>query len=192
MKKKAAIGGVVAIAVAAGAGAWLAFGPDDEPWPPSWYVEATSTHDKHLATWKRFRKRATSLQDTDFPPSDAKLDLLHFMAVGASSGPGDSRPTDARVYFSDRISANSVISGGPTLAGGASVYLLALRGKFSTASVRRPPPGAPRAPMPPFRPMVILVLDAATMDALDTYLGSSRDLSPLGESIELDLDEEPA
>jgi hypothetical protein len=194
MKKKAAIVGVVAIAAAAGVGAWLAFRPDDEPWPPSWYVEATATHDKHLATWKQLRKRVTNPQDTDFPPSDAKLNLLRFMAVGASSDPGETRPSDARVYFSNHAFASTVIEGGSTLSAGASVYVLALRGKFGTADIRRPPPGPRRRRhmIPAFYPMVITLFDAATMDTTGSYLGRVRDLSPLGESIELDLDQEPA
>jgi hypothetical protein len=39
--------------------------------------------------------------------------------------------------------------------------------------------------------MVITLIDAATMDSNGTYVGRVQDLSPLGESIELALGEEP-
>jgi hypothetical protein len=42
--------------------------------------------------------------------------------------------------------------------------------------------------MPESEPMLIVVYDAATMNSVSTALGPARDLSQLGESIELDLD----
>jgi hypothetical protein len=192
MSRRAAVAviAVVVLAVTV-AGVWFAFARDEKPWPPDWYAEAAH-QDDHLALRRPLRKRAVNPLNTEFPPRKAKLDLLRLMAVGAATEPDDTRPTDVRVFFSDRVSANSVISGGPSLAGGASVYVLAIRGKFSTAGIRRPP-GAPRPryELPAFSPMVILVIDAATMDVTDTYQGRVRDLSPLGSSVALDLSQEP-
>jgi hypothetical protein len=184
---------LVAIAAAA-TGVWLAVGQDKEPWPPSWYVDAQTSHNDSFALWKQLRKRAVKRTDVDFPPSKAKLDLLRLHAVGAASEPGETHPADARVYFSNHAFASTVIEGASTLSAGASVYVLALRGKFGTADIRRPPPGPRRRPhmIPAFYPMVITLFDAATMDTTGSYLGRVRDLSPLGESIELDLDQEPA
>jgi hypothetical protein len=180
---------VVGIAlVAAFAGVWVASGRDEEPWPPKWYVDATANPEAHRAAWKRLRRRAINPPDTDFPPKQAKLEILRFQAVGASADPRDSRPKEARVYFSDRVSASSVIEGGSVLAGGASVYVLALRGKFTNADLRHPPATPPREGT---SPMVIFFFDPATMHSTDFYQGREVDLSALGESIELDLSQEP-
>jgi hypothetical protein len=182
MRRKTVAGIAVVALAAAVAGVWLAAGRDEEPWPPVWYVDLGTNRDEYIALRKRLRKDAVDPPDTDFPPSPAKLGLLRLTAVGAC----DARPKDARVYFSNNSFASEVIRGAPLLAEGASVYLLALRGKFSTAWISRPP--SVKRPMPEFRPMLILLYDAATMDHRSTYLGRARDLSPLGESIELDLD----
>jgi len=168
MRRKATVGAIAVIAVTAVlGGVWLAVGREEGPWPPDWYIDPPTNRAEYAA----LRRRATESPAAVFPPTGAKLGLLRSMAVGATLDPGESRPTEARVYVS-------------------SGYVLALRGRFSTAGVSGPP-GAPRR-RPPFAPCVTLVLDPSTFYATSTAIGPCQDLSWMGESIELGLDQEPA
>lgn len=186
--RRVAIGSVVVAVVVAAFGVARLLADDRAPWPPEWYVSATANQEAHLATWKRLRRPAVNPPDADFPPKPAKLELLRYHAVAASSHPEDSRPKDAHVYFSDSVSVASVMAGGSVLAGGASVYVLVLRGKFTNADLRHPPG---RPPQKGTSPMVIATFDPATMNGVSFYQGREVDLTPLGASIELDLSQEP-
>lgn len=163
MRRKASLALLAVIAAASAiAGVWITFGQENEPWPPEWYISPETDRTEYAA----LRRRATATTEAEFPPSGAKLELLRNIAVGASP---DIRPKDARVYVS---------------AG----YVLALRGRFSTEGVSRPP--GIRHPFPPFAPCLTHVLDPSTFFAASSAIGPCQDLSSLGESVSLDLGEE--
>jgi hypothetical protein len=162
--KKAVVAGFALAAVVAGV--WYAFGRNEEPWPPEWYVSPTPQGAQHAA----LRRSAIATRATEFPPTEATLAYLRNLAVGTVLDQGENLD-DARVYL-------------------GSGYVLQLRGRFSTADVGPSPPGwkPPRA----FEPCLTLSLDPSTLFATSVSLGKCEDLSFLGESVELDLDQEPA
>jgi hypothetical protein len=158
--KKAVVAGIALAAVVAGA--WLAFGRNEEPWPPEWYISPATDGAQHTA----LRRRAIATRATEFPPSKATLAYLRNLAVSSVLDPGE-KLDDARVYL-------------------GSGYVLRLRGRFSTADIGPGPPGwkPPRA----FEPCLTLSLDPSTLFAMSTSLGKCEDLSFLGDSVPLDLD----
>jgi hypothetical protein len=149
---------------AAGAGAERLI-REDERWPPAWYVDPATNRAAHAA----LRRRAVATPQTEFPPRDATLAYLRNLAVGAASDRGE-RVDAARVYLGNG-------------------YTLQLRGKFSTAYIGPAPPG--RRPPRRFAPCLTLGLDPSTLFAISVSLGKCEELSFLGESVELDLGEEP-
>jgi hypothetical protein len=163
MKRAAAAGIALAAVIASG---WFALGREDESWPPEWYVSPATNRAEHAA----LRRRAIATRATEFPPSEATLAYLRNLAVATVLDPGEHLD-DARVYL-------------------GSGYVLQLRGSFSTADIGPSPPGW--RPTRPFEPCLKLGLDPSTLFAMSVSLGRCEDLSFLGGSVPLDLDEEPS
>jgi hypothetical protein len=113
-------------------------------------------------------------------PSAAQIDKLRSIALAASARAGEKHPTHGFAVPTTRKQINR-LNAGAEVGSDEDVYTVALHGDF-VAEYAHVPPGADL----PRGHLMILVVDAKTMDVLDFMLGDAPiDPTRLGTPVSL-------
>jgi hypothetical protein len=128
-------------------------------------------------------KRASG-SSVAFPPNAAKVESLRRLARTAASET-KAEVSEARIYFSTyAFAADVALDLG--VVGSGPVYVIHMRGKFSTAGLQGRTARRFKERMP-FTPTLTMIVDAESDRVRTIGQGVGRDLSTLGPSVRLDL-----
>jgi len=118
-----------------------------------------------------------------FPPDDAALKEIRFLALRIAAATGDPDPTSGRVYVGTRRLANNVASFGTDSDSDQRVYLIILEGEFEASSL--PLPGG--APVP--TGSIETIIWDPTKDVVTDFGVKDRapDTTQLGAGVDLGL-----